>query len=70
MSKRFMTRYSLCAFLLFLLSAFIVGCGSSNASTTPEAAATTPPTAKPSPMTTTNLTVYICHVLWNIPENF
>jgi hypothetical protein len=40
MSKRHVTRFSLCALLLFLLSAFIVACGSSTASTPPKPTAT------------------------------
>lgn len=56
MTKRYVTRYSLCAFVLFLLSVFIVACGSSTASTPPKPTATTPPTATPSPAA--SLTVY------------
>jgi hypothetical protein len=55
MPKRHVTRFSLCVLLLFLFSAFIVACGSSNASTSPKKTVT-PPT--PSPVPTITLTTY------------
>ncbi|MBA2396198.1 MAG: hypothetical protein H0V70_26020 [Ktedonobacteraceae bacterium] len=55
MPKRHVTRFSLGAFLLLLLSAFIVGCGSSTASTPPKATATAP---APTPVPTVMLTTY------------
>jgi hypothetical protein len=55
MSKRHVTRFSLGALLLLLLSAFIVSCGSSTASTPPKATATAP---TPTPVSTVTLTTY------------
>ncbi len=42
MSKRHVTRFSLGTLLLLILSAFIVACGSSSATTSPKATATAP----------------------------
>jgi hypothetical protein len=58
MSKRHVTRFSLGTLLLFLLSAFIVACGSSSASTAPSPTPAPKPTTAPSPTSTVNLTVY------------